>query len=95
MGVLQEQILNLLSANLCLSINKIARLLNKHYSQVYYAILSLKDKGIVDTVTVEEYLPHSDFKLKVRYVYLIEREKEVLAWLESSSHTLRLKKQRF
>jgi len=87
--MVQKNIIQLLQDRLVLSTRAIAKLLKKNYAQVYYALLALKDKQIVEDVRVKEKFPSGLNYLEVRYWYLKERKKEVEKWLKSNSHTLR------
>ena len=92
---LQKRILEVLKVNKYLSSRTVAKAVNRPYSQVYYNLLALKDRGLVKDVYARQYYPGGIAYIDCRFWYLPENEKEVLECLKSDSHTLLLKKPKF
>jgi len=81
-GIIQEQILALLEEVGACSTHQIAKRIRRRYNTVYYALLSMKDKGIVDYVEKEWRFPNSLATLKAKMWYLKKYEDEVLRCLK-------------
>ena len=95
LGRKQWKILRLLEANLVMTTRRLVKLLGTNYANLYKSLLALKDKGLVDDVYCIVVKPKGGVLAEVRYWYLKDREKEVMKWLESNSHILLVRRQKF
>jgi len=78
LGPLQKKILALLKEIKVAHLSKIAKLLNTDITNAYYALLALKDKGLVKDIVFYEYFKPWGRPIRVRYWYLPEYEKELI-----------------
>ena len=76
-GRLQRRILKLLDKIKVAHLSKIARLVNTSEQNAYYALLGLKDKGLVKDIVFYEYFKPWGRPIKVRYWYLPKYEEEL------------------
>jgi len=77
LGPLQKRILAFLKVKKIAHLRLIARNVNAKDSNVYNALLALKDKGLVKDIIWYEYFKPWGRPIKVRYWYLAEYEEEL------------------